>query len=206
MHKRTHVTLLLLAALVALPLVPAPARAQDAGASTEIFVETDPATFVLRGFAGHVRVRPAALPRWLLGVGMYAMDFPSLLVDLSPANRDEGWDVRLRLGGGVFADYFLRPAPAGWFIGAEAALLGLRASRGAEAARFVNVLLMPRVGYLARPFASGFFLMPWLGVGVTARVAGSADAGGETYELYPVSLSDSAHVAWHAALHVGWRF
>jgi hypothetical protein len=77
----------------------------------------------------------------------------------------------------------------------------LRVTRGDAPgdATFTNVLVMPRVGYTWRPFeAAGFYVMPWLGVGGTARVGGDTALGGRTYDVFPV-------VAF-GTVHVGWRF
>ncbi len=163
-------------------------------ARADYLVETDPSTFVLGGFAAHVRIAPAATPRWLFGVGAYALDFPSFMVNLAPANRDEGWSVRLRLGYGVFVDRYLTDSTEGPFIGIQVAAHHLGASRSDERNRFVNGLVMPRVGYTWRPFESGFYVLGWFGAGFTRTLAGSAG----DYDVFPLLA--------FGAVHVGWRF
>jgi hypothetical protein len=63
---------------------------------------------------------------------------------------------------------------------------------------FTTVVVMPRVGYLFRPFDAGFYVMPWLGLGATARIGGNVLVGGEKYDVFPL-------VAF-ATVHAGWRF
>ena len=162
-----------------------------------VFIETDPATFLFSGFAGHLRWRPAALPHWTFGAGVYAMNLPSIYTKLAAENRGEGWSLRARLGTAVFVDRYLRDTADGPFVGVEAGTQTLEASRGGSAARFTTLLVLPRFGYLYRPFDNGFYVMPWLGAGVTTHVAGHTDAAGETYRIFPF-------IAF-ATLHVGWR-
>src|SRR5438874_11795861 len=69
--------------------------ATTASAATSVMIETDPATFALNGFAAHLRVVPRRA-HVAVGVGVYALDFPSLLVDINGSNRGEDWSVRLR--------------------------------------------------------------------------------------------------------------
>jgi hypothetical protein len=168
---------------------------------TSIMVETDPSTFVLKGYAAHVRV---ALPdnHFAFGGGVYGLDFPSVVVDLNPDNRARGWNVRLQLGAAAFADYYFRPQPRGFFVGAQLAAQEYRYTNDlapGQSATSVNLLAMPRVGYQWQPFDSaGFYVMPWLGLGVTAPIAGEHRIAQNNYSVFPLLP--------FAAVHVGWRF
>lgn len=169
-------------------------------AGTVLAIETDPSTFAFGGFAAHVRVSPAR-SHVALGVGAYAMDFPKVLVDSLPGNRGEDFGVRLRLGVGLFGDWFPREDLQGWFVGAQLAVQRYRYTNEAApdaTGSATNLLLMPRVGYLYQPFDAGFYLQPWVGLGLTTRVAGEARVGSHEYALFPLVP--------YAALHVGWRF
>lgn len=182
-------------ALVAAALaVPHPASAR-----TRVLLETDPATFALGGFGAHARVVPGG-GHLAVGGGAYALNFPGILVDMDSSNRGAGWNVRLTLGGAVFGDYSFRPGGEAWFVGVEAAVQEYRYTNGnvAGEADATNLVLMPRFGYLWRPFDAGFFLMPWAGLGVQSRVAGSSQVGGRTYDLFPLIP--------YGAVHLGWLF
>lgn len=193
----THATSRSLVVAAFLVTVPTSATAEP-----QIFVETDPATFALRGFSAHLRVAPASRPRWVVGVGAYALDLPPPMVELAPSNRDEGWDVRFEIGYGLFVDRFLRAPGEGPFAGFQVAMQHLRIRNerlAAEDARAANLLVMPRVGYLWRPFdGAGLYFNGWLGVGVTGVVAGDTMVGAERYRVLPVIP--------YAAVHVGWSF
>jgi len=59
------------------------------------------------------------------------------------------------------------------------------------------MLLMPRGGYLWRPFDTGFYVMPWAGIGLAVKTVGSTQLAGGSYHVPPVPI--------FATLHVGWR-
>jgi hypothetical protein len=167
--------------------------------AANLFLETDPAMFVLGGFAAHVRARVPEAPHWSFGAGAYALTLPGFMVDLDSADRGQGYTSRITLAGGAFVDRYFRDDAEGVFVGMQVGGQSFRVTR-ADApgeASFTNVLVMPRVGYAWRPFRAGFYVMPWLGVGGTARVAGDTSVGGRTYDVYPI-------VAF-ATVHVGWR-
>lgn len=174
-----------------------PFAASPARADTSLLLETDPSTFAFRGYAAHARIAPGA-GHVALGGGIYALDFPKPLVDLNGKNRGEGWDVRLEVGGALFADYYLRPHAEGWFVGAELALQRYRYARdGAPGAHATNVVVMPRAGYQWRPFHAGFYVMPWAGLGVQGKVAGTETVGNQKYDVFPLVP--------YGALHLGWQ-
>jgi len=177
--------------------VAAEPRAADA---THVFVETDPATFAFEGYAAHARIRPSSTPHWSFGAGVYAMKLPTIMVDVDPANRDRGWSSRIAFAFGAFVDRSFRDDGDGLFVGAQLGAQRFRVTRGGVGGEgdFTAVLAMPRVGYVWRPFDAGFYLMPWLGVGMTAKVGGDTTVGDASYHVLPV-------VAF-ATLHAGWRF
>ena len=178
------------------------AIADNTPRATAVYLESDPSTFVLGGFSAHLRVAPAAWPRWTVGAGAYALDFPRLMVNLAPENRDEGWQVRLRLAYGLFVDRTLwsRRGDDGLFAGVQVALQHFRIRNerlGDTSADSANWLVMPRIGYLFRPFeTSGFYLLGWLGIGATGRLSGETRVGGDSYQVLPVIAFGAVHLGW----------
>ncbi len=170
------------------------------GQSSDVLVETDPMTFVLGGYSAHARVAPTALRGWAIGAGVYAMDLPDAMVDINAENRDEGWNARLSFGAGVFADYQFAGSTSGAFVGVQAAIQRYRLTRDSMSgkAEYTAGLIMARLGYQWFPSRTGFYVMPWLGVGATTAIAGERQVGAQTYDVFPV-------VAF-ATLHAGWRF
>jgi hypothetical protein len=178
----------------------APATSAVEAPATNLFLETDPAMFVLGGFAGHVRLRVPPLPHWSFGVGAYGLTLPGIMVDIDSADRGQGWTSRITFALGAFVDRFFRDDGEGAFLGAQIGSQTYRVTRSDAPgdATFTNVLVMPRVGYLWHPFRAGFYVMPWLGVGATARLGNEPVVAGRKYDVFPV-------VAF-ATVHVGWSF
>lgn len=170
-----------------------------AAAAPTVMVETDPSTFALGGFAAHARVAPRQ-SHWIGGLGAYALDLPQVLVGLDAANRDQGWHVRLQLGAAAFVDYAFAGEARGWFVGVEAALQRYRYTRDAMpgAATALDAVVMPRAGYRWQPWTSGFYVLPWLGVGYQGQLTGARTVADRTYRL--------GHVVPYAAVHVGWAW
>ena len=172
-----------------------------AQSKTEFSIETDPATFVFNGYAIHLRVKPVGMDHWLFGLGTYAMDMPEALIDLNKANKAQGWQVRLKQGYGLFAEYYFAKSNQGLFVGGQAAFqkFGLQKGgfEGVEA-DFYNVLFMPYAGFSWRPFKNNFYLKPWGGIGVTDKLSGSNQIGGSEYDISPVVP--------FVTLHLGYTF
>lgn len=163
--------------------------------AAQFLLETDPATFAMKGGALHLRTRLASLPGWTFGVGAYALDLPALMVDLVPQNSGEDWSVRIEPGLGLFLDRGFGVDGDGLTIGGQVSLQRFELDAPGQAGGDVwNLLVMPRAGYQWSPFDNGFYVYPWAGVGYTAPVAG--DEG--SYHVSPVVP--------FATLHVGWNF
>lgn len=192
--------------LAMLSLLAAPARTQEVSAESphdrpRLMAEMDPATFAMSGYSGHVRVALGNDSKWVLGFGVYGLDFPKAIVDFNPKNRDKGWDVRLTFGAGLFADRFMSTGNEGAFVGVQVASQQYRIRNpklGPRESQYTSLLLMPRVGYLWKPGTSGFYLMPWMGVGYADKVSGTAQVANVDYHLSKVMA--------FAAVHAGWRF
>ena len=182
--------------LALLSLLAAPARTQEVTPEPtqdrpHFMLEIDPATFAMNGYSAHARMALGQDSKWVLGFGVYGLDIPKLMVDMDPKNRDKGWDVRLTFGAGLFADRFISANHEGAFVGVQVASQQYRL-------RNTSLLLMPRVGYLWKPGSSGFYLMPWMGVGYADKVSGSAQVAGVDYHLSKVMA--------FATVHAGWQF
>ena len=157
-------------------------------------IDVEPAAWVLDGYSVHVGVTPERFPRLVVSAGAYAFDVPRPLVDLGSGNQGEPWDVRLYLGYGVFADYFVAAAPDhGWVVGAQLGAQHLQASIGDRSFRWVDALAMVRAGYEWHPWGHGGYLFPWVGAAFTPEVSG--DHG--FYDTVPVQP--------YVAIDLGWR-
>lgn len=170
-----------------------------AAAGPILQIETDPTMFVFRGGALHLRTTFPEAPRVTVGVGGYAMDLPSPMVELWPANRGEGWTAHLQ-GVGAFVDVHPHTPDRGLTLGVQVAAhrWSLRRPRESpEPSRMAALLVMPRVGYEWYPVRSlGLYVFPWLGVGTTRRIGATAEVAGEPYTLAALQVLPAVHVGW----------
>ena len=161
-------------------------------------VETDPATFVLGGFSAHLRI-PIADSGWTIGAGIYGLNIPDFVTDLSETNRSGGYHSSIEKAYALFVDYHFSGEPEGWFVGMQSAYQywGIEKDGSSEDGNLGTILLMPRGGYLWRPIQdSQFYLLPWVGAGAQLELFRTEGAAG--YEQ-PVFTA-------FATVHVGYRF
>lgn len=187
--------------LLLLLAIPGPSRAQDrmeGSPTTSWSIEVDPATFAFDGWSAHLRMKPASCDRLLVGAGVYAMDLPSMMVDLKADNRDQGWDVRLDLGAGIFAEHHFREVNRGFLLGAQVGVqryqLGNDALPGA--AEHTDLLVMGYGGYSIRPFSVPVYLKAWAGLGYTTLIAGDDQLGDLQYTVGPVAAFATFHIGY----------
>jgi hypothetical protein len=167
---------------------------------TEIAIETDPSTFLLKGYSFHLRIKPADCEKFLIGAGTYGLDLPEMMVDLNKDNRDEGWDVRIRNAYSLFGEFYFKKANHGWFIGEQAGMQNFNVTNDNEGtgdkARFSNLLLMTYLGYSWHPGKGAFYIKPWAGLGYTRKISGSTDVGTMRYDVAPIFPFVTFHVGY----------
>ena len=167
---------------------------------TKISIEIDPATFAFSGYAFHLRVQPKNSDHLLLGMGAYAMDFPSVLVDLNSNNKDDGWDVRLNSGLGLFGEYHFSEVNKKWYVGAQLALQEYKIQKDFYdgESKYSNILLMALGGYTLQPFEFPVYFKFWGGLGYTGQISGENAVGNAEYDISPLLM--------FGALHIGYTF
>lgn len=197
MHS--HIAYPIALATLALALTPTWAEAAPAEGPI-VMIETDPATFALGGHSAHVRVAAKDVPGLVIGAGIYGLDMPSFITDINAENRDEGWNVAIKNGYGLFFDYHPSGEADGFFFGLQTAIqeFGVERESSVEHRSFHVAMAMARVGTLWKPFNSGFYLLPWAGVGGSIALGDSGRTlSSEQYDVAPIS--------GFATLHVGWQ-
>lgn len=173
------------------------AQDQMAENKTTISFETDPSTFLFKGYAFHIRIKPKNSTHFVVGAGIYALDMPDFLVDLNPDNKNKGWNVRIDNAIGLFGEYYLKQANKKWFIGTQVGIQNFKNTNDAipnQENKYTNLLLMPSLGYNWSPFKNGFYIKPWLGVGYTTKISGD----NSTYKIAPITS--------FLTLHAGYTF
>lgn len=194
-HLRSVPSAPVLSAALASLFVTSPVAA--APTPPRVLVETDPVTFVMGGYAAHVRI-PVPDTGFVVGAGLYGMQLPSFVAELHPDNAGEGYHLEIDKSYAAFVDYHFDGKPEGFFVGVQTALQRHRVTQGGDpAATEIGVaLVMPRIGYLLRPFeGSGFYLLPWAGAGPALEVY-RTNSVAENYESLPVLAFGTLHVGW----------
>lgn len=169
---------------------------------TTFSVETDPVTFLFKGYALHIRIKPKSSHRLVMGAGVYALDMPSFLVNMNKENKNKGWNVRIHHAVSLFGEYYLREANNKWFVGLQAGIQNFSNTNDlnpGEKSSYNNLLVMPSIGYNWKPFPkTGFYVKPWLGIGYTTRISGNHSINALTYNIAPMTN--------FVTLHLGYTF
>jgi hypothetical protein len=177
-----------------------PAIAQTTEGQTRFSLEIDPATFAFGGYSLHLRIQPKSSDHFLVGAGLYGMNMPDFLVALNPSNKDQGWNVRIDRGFGLFAEYHFNKVNQKWFGGLQISLQehSLDLEDLEDSNQFTNTLAMAYGGYTFQPFRFNLYFKPWAGIGYQQLVAGENILSGKEYVIAPVTF--------FATLHLGYTF
>ena len=161
-------------------------------------VEIDPATFAFSGYSAHLRFQPKNAKHLLVGAGIYAMDFPSIFVDLNEKNKDKDWDVRLDLGYGLFGEYHFAEVNRKWFAGTQVSFQEFKIENENLIGNtsFTNLLIMAYGGYTLQPFELPLYFKFWGGVGYTSKISGSNQLKGATYDIAPITPFATVHIGY----------
>lgn len=163
-------------------------------------IEIDPATFMFRGYGFHFRYKPKNTDHVVLGFGTYGMNFPDVLVDLNGDNKEQGWDVRLNQGYGLFGEYHFSEVNKKWFAGAQIATQEYKIQKDYfdGESKYNTMLLMAMGGYTVQPFDFPVYFKFWGGVGYSGKIGGENTIGKAEYKIDPLLL--------FGALHIGYTF
>ena len=168
-----------------------------ADAESSVHAEVDPFPFATGRWGVQIGARPAALRGLRLSIASFSVDVPDVVTELG---GNEGFHLDVRpLSGGVYAlYYFAPPGRDGLTVGGSIRYLRLRFSHDAETAAVDVRHLSPEaiVGYHWHPFHNGFYVQPWLALGVVFWRSDEATVGAHTYDELPVSVFFTANVGY----------
>lgn len=191
-----------LAALLLL-FASAPARGDDASAAeaVPIHAELDPLTFANGGYGGQIGIRHPALHGVRLAIASFSLHVPDLLAQIG---GNDGFDLRVRPSGALYALYYLRAAGRdGLAVGASLRYLRLRYEHDDVPGDHADVTeLSPEaiIGYQWHPFHNGFYLQPWLALGVTVLRSGEPTVGDRRYDSLPIQPFFTVNIGWEQPL------
>jgi hypothetical protein len=142
-------------------------------------VEVDPFPFATLRYGVQVGARLPALKGVRLSIAQFSVDVPDPLAN---ALYGEGTHVDVRPGSGaIYALYYFRDAGKnGFCVGASVRYLRIRSTHDDAPGAVVRLSeISPEaiVGYQWHPFHNGFYVQPWLALGVTVYSSGSKAYG-----------------------------
>ena len=163
-------------------------------------IEVDLFAFLSNGYGTYFRYKPANTKHILLGVGAYGRDIPSALVDINKENKEEGWNVRLNQGYGIFLEYHLNRVHQGTFFGSQFNLQKYKIGKEAieNTVKYTTVGAMVYGGYSWQIASSNVYIKPWMGLGYSGKIDGVNVLEGEEYAI--------SHLTPFATLHIGYSF
>jgi hypothetical protein len=191
LKKITSVLLLVTVALSAKLM----AQEKTGENKTTFSIETDPSTFLFKGYALHFRIKPKNSKHAVIGAGAYALEMPAFLVNLTAENKDKGWNVRINSAFSLFGEYYFNEANNNWFAGLQAGVQNYKNTNDNipnTENNYSNLLVMPSIGYNWHPFKNGLYVKPWLGLGYTTKISGD----NSTYKIAPVTSFVTVHVGY----------
>lgn len=162
------------------------AQSNSTKSKTLLSVETDPSTFLFKGYAAHIRVKPKGSGHLVIGVGTYALDLPDLMVNMNNDNKNKGWNVRINSAWSLFGEYYLKEANKKWFAGLQTGVQNYKNTNDRitnKESKYSNLLIMPSVGYNWQPFKFPMYVKPWLGLGYTSKISGSNSIDNIKYDI-----------------------
>lgn len=166
-----------------------------------LFAELDPLTFANAGYGSQIGIRHPALRGVRIAVASFSLHVPDFVSQLG---GNEGFDQRVRPSAALYIlYYFSPPGRGGLAVGGAMRYLRLRYRHDDVAGEEAHVgELSPEaiVAYQWHPFENGFYLQPWVGLGVVLAHDGKAVVGPHTYDELPVIPFFTVNVGWELAL------
>lgn len=157
-----------------------------------LHAELDPLTFANRGYGAQVGVRVDHLR---FALASFSLHVPDVISQIGNAKFDE----RVQPSGALYALYYLHaPGRDGFAFGGSLRLLRIAYQHDNEPGAAHVTELSPEaiIGYQWHPFHNGFYLQPWLALGVTLWRNHDPVLNGHTYDELPVSPFFTVNIGW----------
>ena len=185
------------AALFLVVLFASTARADD---RVYLHAELDPLTFVNGGYGGQLGIRLPQLQGVRLAIASFSLHVPDVLSQIGNA----GFDERVEPSGALYVLYYFRPAGHdGFAVGGSFRYLRVRYERDDLPGVETHVTeLSPEaiLGYQWHPFHNGFYLQPWLALGVVLHRSRDTAVGDRTYNEFPISPFFTVNIGYEQGL------
>ncbi|TRX37389.1 hypothetical protein FNW52_05360 [Flavobacterium sp. ZT3R18] len=199
MSKNLKTFSLLLLTIIGLASTKLNAQSLKKENKTTFSIETDPSTFAFGGYAFHIRIKPKNSEHFVIGAGVYALDLPSLMVDLNKDNKAKGWNVRINSAYSLFGEYYFKEASNRWFVGLQTGIQNYKNTNSNilnKESKYSNLLIMPSLGYTWSPFKFPLYVKPWVGLGYTTKISGDNSIDNLNYTISPLVPFATLHIGY----------
>lgn len=196
--KMKTITFLLLTT-ICLTTTKIAAQALNEVSKTTFSIETDPATFMLKGYAFHIRIQPKNSQHFIIGAGMYALNLPKLMVNMNSDNKDKGWNVRIQNAISIFGEYYFKESNRKWFVGLQSGVQNFKNTNDNTATKeckYSNLLIMPSLGYNWHPLKNNLYVKPWMGIGYSTKISGQTSIDNLKYTISPLVPFLTIHLGY----------
>jgi len=189
-------------ALALVIAVASAARADDTTSPTTTLVhaELDPLTFATGGYGGQFGVRAPDLHGVRVALASFSIRVPDAIAQF---HGNDGFHERVLPCGAVYALYYTAaPGQNGFALGGSVRFLRVRYTRDdtpGAATDIEEVSPEAIVGYQWHPLHNGFYLQPWLALGVRAYRSADPTVGARTYQELPVSPFFTVNIGYELA-------
>ncbi len=165
-----------------------------------VHAEVDPLPFANGGYGAQIGIRHPALHGVRVAIASFSLHEPDLISQIG----NDGFDVRVRPSGAIYVLYYpAAPGRDGFSFGGSVRYLRLRYEHDdapGERAEISEISPEAIVGYQWHPFHGGFYLQPWLALGVTLHKSGDPTVGGHTYDELPISPFFTVNIGYELSL------
>lgn len=169
----------------------------SARTTAAIDIEIDPATYAFKGDSLHIKYTSDSAPQWRWGIGTYRMEMPDALVDFNEKNKNQNWNVEIKRAYGLFAEYYFDASQKGWFLGGQISQQEYRIEKPTTNAQvFTNGLLMMNIGYKWNIQDSGFYVLPWAGIGYTKTLGNKSERIASGFDVNPITAFMTVHIGY----------
>ena len=135
----------------------------------------------------------------LVGAGTYALDLPSVMVDMNADNKSKGWDVRINSAYSLFGEYYFKAVSRKWFVGLQTGVQNYKIMNDNitnKESKYSSLLIMPSVGYNWQPFKFPLYFKPWFGLGYMSKISGKNAIDDLSYKIAPIAPFITMHVGY----------
>lgn len=178
----------------------------------QFLIEVDPLPYLLGGMGGHFGWTPKNNKHLAYGVGLVVgPEFPDAMHNMNANNRDQGWNLKVNQGAGLWAHYYFKRTNKGWFTGLQVFTQEMELSNdnfpGQSDRTNVLMLAIP-TGYVWYPIEHfNLYLRPWAGFGFQKVIKSTFEPGKVTPEM------NVGNKEYHlppfvpfATFHIGYSF